>query len=70
MLWGLFKKMVLADNLAVAVNTVYKSPGEHTGPQLILATGAFAIQIFCDFSAYSDIARGSAKMLGDRKSVV
>ena len=63
-LWGLFKKMVLADNLAVAVNTVYNSPGEHTGPQLILATGAFAIQIFCDFSAYSDIARGSAKMLG------
>ena len=63
-LWGLFKKMVLADNLAVIVNTIYSSPSGHTGPQLILATGAFAIQIFCDFSAYSDIARGSAKMLG------
>jgi D-alanyl-lipoteichoic acid acyltransferase DltB (MBOAT superfamily) len=63
-LWGLFKKMVLADNLAVVVNTIYNSPSEHTGPQLILATGAFAIQIFCDFSSYSDIARGSARMLG------
>lgn len=63
-LWGLFKKVVLADNLAVLVNTVYNSPGEHTGPQLILATTAFALQIFCDFSAYSDIAIGSARMLG------
>lgn len=63
-LWGLFKKIVLADNLAVIVNAAYNSPGECTGPRLILATGAFAIQIFCDFSAYSDIARGSAKMLG------
>ncbi len=63
-LWGMFKKVVLADNLAVIVNTVYDAPSEHNGPQLALATGAFAIQIFCDFSAYSDIARGSAKMLG------
>ncbi len=63
-LWGLFKKMVLADNLAVVVNTVYNAPTEHTGAALALATVAFAIQIYCDFSAYSDIARGSAKMLG------
>lgn len=63
-LWGLFKKMVLADNLAVAVNTVYNAPGEHSGGEFILATLAFAIQIYCDFSAYSDIARGSAKMMG------
>lgn len=63
-LWGLFKKVVLADNLAVMVNTVYNSPGEHTGPQMVVATAAFALQIFCDFSAYSDIAIGSAKMLG------
>ncbi len=63
-LWGLFKKMVLADNLAVAVNTVYNAPGEHSGGEFIIATLAFAIQIYCDFSAYSDIARGSAKMMG------
>jgi len=63
-LWGLFKKMILADNLAVAVNTVYNAPGEHSGGEFIIATLAFAIQIYCDFSAYSDIARGSAKMMG------
>lgn len=63
-LWGLFKKMVLADNLAVVVNTVYNAPQGHTGGEFLLATAAFAVQIYCDFSAYSDIARGSAKMLG------
>ncbi len=63
-LWGLFKKMVLADNLAVVVNTVYNAPSDHSGGEFIIATVAFAIQIYCDFSAYSDIARGSAKMLG------
>lgn len=63
-LWGLMKKMVLADNLAVIVNTVYNAPAQHTGGEFLLATAAFAIQIYCDFSAYSDIARGSAKMLG------
>ena len=56
--------MVLADNLAVAVNTVYNAPAEHSGGEFIIATLAFAIQIYCDFSAYSDIARGSAKMMG------
>lgn len=63
-LWGLLKKMVLADNLAVLVNLVYNAPKSHTGAELALATVAFAVQIYCDFSAYSDIARGSAKMLG------
>lgn len=63
-LWGLMKKMVLADNLAVVVNTVYNTPGDHTGAEFLLATAAFAVQIYCDFSAYSDIARGSAKMMG------
>ena len=63
-LWGLLKKMVLADNLAVLVNTVYNAPRAHTGGEFALATVAFAVQIYCDFSAYSDIARGSAKMLG------
>ena len=63
-LWGLFKKVVLADNLAVMVNAVYNAPGAHSGGAFVLATVAFAIQIYCDFSAYTDIARGSAKMLG------
>lgn len=63
-LWGLFKKMVLADHLAVAVNAVYASPASKSGGELLIATVAFAFQIYCDFSAYSDIARGSAKLFG------
>lgn len=63
-LWGLFKKIVLADRLAVLVNAVYSAPARCSGAELWLATVAFAVQIYCDFSAYSDIARGSAKMLG------
>lgn len=63
-LWGLLKKMVLADNLAVVANTVYNNAAKHTGAEFLIATAAFAVQIYCDFSAYSDIARGSAKLLG------
>ncbi len=63
-LWGLMKKMVIADNVALIVNTVYGAPREHTAAELALATVGFAVQIYCDFSAYTDIARGSAKMLG------
>lgn len=63
-LWGLMKKMVLADNLAVIVNSVYNAPTNCGGADFWIATVAFAVQIYCDFSAYSDIARGSAKMLG------
>ena len=62
--WGLFKKVVIADNLAVLVNTVYNAPQGQGGGAFLVATAAFAFQIYCDFSAYSDIARGSAKMLG------
>lgn len=64
LLWGLFKKMVIADQLAVLVNTAYAAPDAFSGVQLAVATGAFAIQIYCDFSAYSDIAIGSAAMMG------
>ena len=63
-LWGLLKKMVIADNLAVVVNTVYNAPYDKNGVQFLAATFCFAFQIYCDFSAYSDIARGSARMLG------
>jgi len=65
-LWGFFKKIVIADQLAVIVNTVYADPDSFLPIQLIIATIAFAFQIYCDFSAYSDIARGSAAMLGFR----
>ncbi len=64
MLWGFFQKMVIADRLAVLVDTVYNEPGNYEGVQLILATVFFAFQILCDFSGYSDIAIGAAKVLG------
>jgi alginate O-acetyltransferase complex protein AlgI len=64
MLWGFFKKLVVADRLAVLVKEVYAAPADHSGLQLLLATYAFAFQIFCDFSAYTDIARGCARILG------
>ncbi|MCI4670290.1 MAG: MBOAT family protein [Bacteroidia bacterium] len=62
--WGMFKKVVIADRLAVMVDHVYNSPTEFEGISLLLATFFFAFQIFCDFSGYSDIAIGTAKMLG------
>jgi alginate O-acetyltransferase complex protein AlgI len=63
-LWGFFKKMVLADNLAVIVDKIYADPASMTGPQLAAATVCFAFQIYYDFSAYSDIAIGTAKLFG------
>jgi D-alanyl-lipoteichoic acid acyltransferase DltB (MBOAT superfamily) len=62
--WGLFKKMVLADRLALVVATVYGSPAAFSGPQLLLATVLFAWQIYYDFSGYTDVARGAARVLG------
>ena len=64
MLWGFFKKIVIADRLAVVVNAVYNNPTEFTGAPLILATVFFAFQIYCDFSGYSDIAIGTAQVMG------
>jgi alginate O-acetyltransferase complex protein AlgI len=64
MVWGFFKKVVIADNLAIAVNHVYGNVEEMSGLTLLIATGFFAYQIYCDFSGYSDIAIGSAKILG------
>lgn len=64
MLWGFFKKVVIADRLAVYVNLVYNNPGEYYGLQIVMATVFFAFQIFCDFSGYSDIAIGAAKIFG------
>ncbi len=64
MAWGFFKKVVIADRLAVYVNDVYDSPTRHTGLQILVATYLFAYQIYCDFSGYSDIAVGAARVMG------
>lgn len=64
MLLGFFKKLVIADRLAILVNQIYGHPHDYVGFPLILATVAFAIQIYCDFSGYSDIAIGAARVMG------
>src|SRR5262249_30799197 len=63
-LWGLFKKVVVADALAIYVDTVYTSSAHHGGATLLVATYFFAFQIYCDFSGYSDIARGISRVYG------
>lgn len=63
-MWGVFKKVVIANRLAVVVNTVYDNPSNYLGFELVIATVFFAFQIYTDFSAYTDIARGSARILG------
>lgn len=64
MLWGFFKKIVIADRVSTAVNTIYNFPQSYSGFYFVFATILFAFQIYCDFSGYSDIALGSAKVLG------
>ncbi|MCX2741152.1 MBOAT family O-acyltransferase [Pontibacter anaerobius] len=66
MAWGFFKKIVIADNLALMVNQVYNNPTEYDGISHIIATVFFAFQIYCDFSGYSDIAIGAAQVMGFR----
>jgi D-alanyl-lipoteichoic acid acyltransferase DltB (MBOAT superfamily) len=66
MAWGLFKKVVIADRLAVTVNTVYATPELMHAPAVMLATVFFAFQIYCDFSGYSDMAIGAAEVMGFR----
>jgi alginate O-acetyltransferase complex protein AlgI len=63
MLFGAFKKIVVADSLAVFVNAAFLAP-DASGERLLLATYFFAIQIYCDFSGYSDIAIGCARLFG------
>jgi D-alanyl-lipoteichoic acid acyltransferase DltB (MBOAT superfamily) len=63
-LWGLFKKMVVADQLAEIVNAVYASPENFNGWGIVIATFLFGFQIYCDFSGYSDIAIGTARLFG------
>jgi alginate O-acetyltransferase complex protein AlgI len=66
MAWGFYKKLVVADRLALYVNDVYGAPRNYNGLQLTLATFFFSYQIYCDFSGYSDIAIGAAQVLGFR----
>ena len=64
MAWGYFKKLVIADVLAGVVNTVYDNATSYVGLVFIVVTILFAIEIYCDFSGYSDIAVGCAKLFG------
>jgi alginate O-acetyltransferase complex protein AlgI len=64
MCWGFFKKVVIADRLAEYVNMVYNNSGSYDGTHYVIATVFFAFQIYCDFSGYSDIAIGSASIMG------
>ena len=66
MLAGFFKKIVVADTAAIYVNAVYNNPGETGGLAIIIATVLFAMQIYCDFSGYTDIAIGCARIMGYR----
>lgn len=63
-LWGMIKKVCIADLLAEPVARVYANPTIFSGPTLLLATFYFTVQIYCDFSGYTDIARGVAKIMG------
>jgi D-alanyl-lipoteichoic acid acyltransferase DltB (MBOAT superfamily) len=62
--WALFKKMVIADRLAVVANSVFTSPRDFYSPQLLIGVLAFTFQIYIDFSAYSEIALATAGILG------
>ncbi len=67
-LWGLSKKLVFADRLALMVNTVFANPSGYNGLEIALAVVCFSFQLYLDFSAYVDIAIGLARMLGIRLS--
>ena len=63
-LWGLFKKIVIADNCATYVNMIFDNYQDQTGSTLVLGALFFAFQIYGDFSGYSDIALGTSRLLG------
>ena len=62
--WGLYKKMVIADNLAQFVQVIFENPSDFGGSSLLLGGIFFTIQIYADFSGYSDIAIGTARLFG------
>ena len=63
-LWGLFKKVVIADNCAVYANEIFNNYPDYSGSTLILGAVFFTFQIYCDFSGYSDIAIGTSRLFG------
>jgi D-alanyl-lipoteichoic acid acyltransferase DltB (MBOAT superfamily) len=63
-LWGLFKKIVIADNCAEVANQIFTNPGQYNGSTLLLGAIFFTFQIYGDFSGYSDIALGTARLFG------
>jgi D-alanyl-lipoteichoic acid acyltransferase DltB (MBOAT superfamily) len=63
-LWGLFKKMVIADHCATYVNLIFKDASDYSGSTLVIGALFFSFQIYCDFSGYSDIALGTARLFG------
>lgn len=63
-LWGMFKKVAIADSLATAVDDIFAHHTEYSGGTLLLGAFYFVFQIYCDFSGYSNIARGTSKLLG------
>jgi len=67
-LWGLFKKIVIADKLALIIDPIYETPYSHNGISLVAAILLFSVQIYCDFSGYCDIAIGAARLFGYRLS--
>ena len=66
--WGMFKKLVVADRLAILVDTVYNNPSNYKGIPVIIATVFFSFQIYADFSGYTDMAIGSARIFGYKLS--
>ena len=63
-LWGLFKKMVIADNCATYANLIFNNSADYSGSTLVVGAIFFSFQIYCDFSGYSDIALGTARLFG------
>lgn len=63
-LWGLFKKVVIADNCAEVANQIFNHPADYRGSTLLYGAILFSFQIYCDFSGYSDIALGTARLFG------
>lgn len=66
MAWGFFKKILIADRLAMLADPIFDEPGRFHGIPVAIGMFAFSIQIYCDFSGYSDIARGAARVMGFR----
>lgn len=63
-MWGIYKKLVVGDNVATLVDPVFANPAGFDGLTLLMAAYAFALQIYCDFSGYTDMARGISRMIG------